>query len=98
MHRLVGWAKALAGPCFTMETLVRRAHAVIIRNCARPRGHGARGTSRCGTAVPTPLPTLRFPVERQAHTLCRRTGPRIGRDRDARAGGIDPTDADPFRG
>src|SRR5215475_5888300 len=26
------------------------------------------------------------------------TWPRIGRDRDTRAGGIDPTDADPFRG
>src|SRR5262245_21813959 len=31
-------------------------------------------------------------------TLLRRTGPGVGRDRNARAGGIDPTDADPFRG
>src|SRR5207244_680326 len=60
MHGLVGWAKAPARNFPMAKTLVRRAHAVIIRNCARTRGHGARGTSRCGTAVPPPLPTLRF--------------------------------------
>src|SRR5215470_13864232 len=38
----VGWAKALARYFPTAKTLVRRAHAVTIRNYARPRGHGAR--------------------------------------------------------
>src|SRR5262249_49627098 len=60
MHGIVGWAKALARNFPTAKTLVRRAHAVIIRNCARPRGHGARSALPRATAVPTLLPTLRF--------------------------------------
>src|SRR5262249_27689323 len=41
----VGWAKAMARDFLMAKTLVRRAHAVIIRNCARARGHGAREAS-----------------------------------------------------
>src|SRR5262249_50268867 len=59
MHSLVGWAKALARDFPMARTLVRRAHAVIIRNCARTRGHGEREASTYGDEVPAPLPTLR---------------------------------------
>src|SRR5262249_51399041 len=62
---LVGWAKALARNFPTARTLVRRAHAVINRNCARPREHGARETLVYGTTLPTPLPTLRVRHPRQ---------------------------------
>src|SRR5215467_11589349 len=69
MHSLVGWAKALALNSTSRKPIVRRAHAVIIRNCARPRGHGARETLVCGTALPAPLPTLRFRASGSASPL-----------------------------
>src|SRR5215470_7698930 len=98
MHSLVGWAKALARRFPTARTRVRRAHHGW---CGLHRFRWwARRTiglaTRKGHASAFAHPTI--PSKRQARTLLRRTGPRVRRDRDARARTIDPTDADAFRG